>query len=79
MHTEYASMERPGQRHQNQRMRDRRRAGRPTASTRASTRVSTYQSPRQHAAGLSLVIVNGVITWRDGRRQHAAYPLYRLI
>ncbi len=35
---------------------------------------ATYDAPRRQAAGVDLVIVNGVITWRDGRPQTAQYP-----
>ena len=33
-----------------------------------------YDAPREHAAGVSLVLVNGVITWRDGQPVTARHP-----
>jgi len=35
---------------------------------------ATYDSPLEHATGVCLVIVNGVITWRDGRAVTAEFP-----
>jgi N-acyl-D-amino-acid deacylase len=33
-----------------------------------------YDAPREHAAGVSLVLVNGVITWRDGLPVTTRHP-----
>ena len=33
-----------------------------------------YDAPREHAAGVSLVLVNGVITWRDGQPVTTRHP-----
>jgi N-acyl-D-amino-acid deacylase len=35
---------------------------------------ASYDAPRRLAAGVGLVLVNGVITWRDGRPQTARFP-----
>jgi N-acyl-D-amino-acid deacylase len=35
---------------------------------------ASYDAPRQLAAGVDLVIVNGVITWRDGQPLDARFP-----
>jgi N-acyl-D-amino-acid deacylase len=35
---------------------------------------STYDAPRQLAAGVDLVLVNGMIVWRDGQPQTARFP-----
>ena len=33
-----------------------------------------YDRPREQAAGVSLVLVNGVITWRDGQPVTTSHP-----
>ena len=33
-----------------------------------------YDAPREQAAGVSLVLVNGVITWRDGQPVTIRHP-----
>jgi N-acyl-D-amino-acid deacylase len=35
---------------------------------------ATYDAPRELAAGVDLVIVNGAVTWRDGRALTAGFP-----
>ena len=35
---------------------------------------ATYDSPLRKATGVYLVIVNGVITWRDGQPQTMQFP-----
>ena len=35
---------------------------------------ASYDAPREQAAGVSLVLVNGTVTWRDGRAVTAAFP-----
>jgi N-acyl-D-amino-acid deacylase len=35
---------------------------------------ATYDAPRQQATGVDLVMVNGVVTWRDGQPQAARFP-----
>jgi N-acyl-D-amino-acid deacylase len=35
---------------------------------------ASYEAPTRLATGVDLVIVNGVITWRDGRPQTASFP-----
>ena len=35
---------------------------------------ATYDAPRELAAGVDLVIVNGAVTWRDGRAVTAGFP-----
>ena len=35
---------------------------------------ATYEAPCELAAGVDLVIVNGAVTWRDGRALTAGFP-----
>jgi len=35
---------------------------------------ATYDAPRELATGVDLVIVNGAVTWRDGRALTAGFP-----
>jgi len=35
---------------------------------------ATYDAPRELAAGVSLVIVNGAVTWHDGRAVTTGFP-----
>jgi N-acyl-D-amino-acid deacylase len=35
---------------------------------------ATYDAPRELAAGVDLVIVNGAVTWRDGQALTAGFP-----
>jgi N-acyl-D-amino-acid deacylase len=35
---------------------------------------ATYAAPREQAAGVGMVIVNGVVTWRDGQLLTARFP-----
>jgi N-acyl-D-amino-acid deacylase len=35
---------------------------------------ASYEAPTRLATGVDLVVVNGVITWRDGRPQTASFP-----
>ena len=35
---------------------------------------ATYDAPREPAAGVDLVIVNGAVTWRDGQAVTAGFP-----
>jgi N-acyl-D-amino-acid deacylase len=35
---------------------------------------ATYDAPLQQATGVSLVMVNGVVTWRDGQPQAGRFP-----
>jgi N-acyl-D-amino-acid deacylase len=38
------------------------------------TAQASYDAPRRLATGVALVLVNGVITWRDGQPQTARFP-----
>jgi len=38
------------------------------------TAQASYEAPRRLATGVGLVLVNGVITWRDGQPQTASFP-----
>ena len=38
------------------------------------TAQASYDAPRRLATGVGLVLVNGVITWRDGQPQTARFP-----
>ena len=49
----------------------------PTSASSApagSTARATYDAPRELAAGVDLVIVNGAVTWRDGRAVTTGFP-----
>lgn len=35
---------------------------------------ASYDAPREQAAGVSLVLVNGAVTWRDGQAVTTAFP-----
>jgi N-acyl-D-aspartate/D-glutamate deacylase len=35
---------------------------------------ATYAAPREEAAGVDLVIVNGAVAWRDGQPVTAQFP-----
>jgi N-acyl-D-aspartate/D-glutamate deacylase len=35
---------------------------------------ASYDAPQRLATGVGLVLVNGVITWRDGQPQRARFP-----
>jgi N-acyl-D-aspartate/D-glutamate deacylase len=35
---------------------------------------ATYDAPRELAAGVSLVLVNGAVAWRDGRAVTTGFP-----
>ncbi|HEY1346828.1 MAG TPA: amidohydrolase family protein [Streptosporangiaceae bacterium] len=38
------------------------------------TAAASYDAPREQAAGVSLVLVNGAVTWRDGQAVTTAFP-----
>ena len=38
------------------------------------TAQASYDAPQRLATGVGLVLVNGVITWRDGQPQTARFP-----
>jgi N-acyl-D-aspartate/D-glutamate deacylase len=35
---------------------------------------ATYDTPREQAAGVDLVLVNGTVTWRGGQPVTTAFP-----
>jgi N-acyl-D-amino-acid deacylase len=35
---------------------------------------ASYDAPREQAAGVGLVIVNGAVVWRDGRAVTTGFP-----
>ncbi len=42
--------------------------------SRGITSRATYGAPQEKATGVDLVIVNGVITWRDGQPVTTGFP-----